>query len=607
MGRMVFSRRVALAAAVGLAAFTVVDAICGARSVANSDKSAASAIPANTTTLVTCDDGYYYGDTDTGATSGTWTCPSGTGIGEYCRKKLVTYEATAICKQIHEDLPPWGRLDADRKEVDSTFAPDDDKYVESVVLTGLPAVLIGILSVLFFTFRLIIKSLVCCCRACGCRSCCCKDPKDDGTPADYNDQANGLGDDKRAAKKHKCLIVILVFSAVIVFAGVAFGYFMNEEVSNGVDETLAAIKSFDDNTAACVNELTDLEGSLTNVRTQALALYADMNTDCSAKSTGTYATCDAAYQAANSPSTDTPLKDVFDIITCAINGLDTNDASTDCSGVTGAVGTISSGKSDFNNINMAENNKDIDDFDQLREYGQLGVLVLLCLPYIWCMFMMACKCCKANCWIRIIVVYTVVIGFLGWIICAVETVAVVFVADMCYDPDTQILEEAQKDSNSTYDMANYYITCEGTTPLQDELDSATGSLTTTETEISNINGMMDGTGSPDLSALFTTGTATTPTTNALAGSVDTVIGDVNQLTVIVFGCNAVHNVYKSALNGLCDTTLKGLSALVIIQGLEAFCCFIAIYAVIVLQKSYKRSLKSQDQQVTGDEKGAAQL
>merc|ERR1712196_72250 len=138
----------------------------------------------------------------------------------------------------------------------------------------------------------------------------------------------------------------------------------------------------------------------------------------------------------------------------------------------------------------------------------------------------------------------------------------------------------------------------GTTPLQDEIDSATSSLTTTETQLETIDTLIN-----QLSSAF----SQTHSTSGIMTATDTVIGDVDQLTVTVFGCNAVHNVYKSALNGLCDNTLKGLSALVIIQGLEAFCCFIAIYAVIVLQKSYKRSLKSQDQLVTGDEKGAAQL
>jgi len=468
---------------------------------------------------------------------------------------IKNYTRTKIAETLH-DLPPWGRRNMKSEEVSSDFDPNDGEYVEGLVSTGVPALAIGVLSVIFFFFRMILKGICGCCYLVGCRK--RKAPNQEAPGVEMEDKKGGLW---LFNPKPKCLLFVFGFSALTVMGGVAFGFFQNKLVSEGLMDVFNAIKSMDDTTDENIGELEDLQGIMRALNSTASTFDNDVTNDCDGG--------DCSDSCSNQACTD------------AVNGFSTALAQIGTFMGDGVSG-IQTGMDLYADVKVGDETEDAEKFDGYRERGQLAVMVLLLLPFVFVFISMACcKCFQSNCMIRVIVISSVFIGFLGWVITSVETVAVVGIADLCYEPSEFLVKQAADLGHENKDIVDFYVLCNtsSSSPLSGELDVATEELTNAYPEFDSFDTYLE--------MLESVGELTASEVSTHKATVETMRGQVNQtkaqiigLGNTVFGCTATHNVYVDALNGICDKGLQGLAALVLIQGLESFCTFIAIYTIL---------------------------
>jgi len=455
--------------------------------------------------------------------------------------EIKHYNRTVFCEFIHDNVMPYGRRNLDFEEVTNEFDPEEEDYQHGVISTMLPAAVIGVLSVLFFSFRCIYKTCICCCRACGCRKCCCRDKKDSVAGQDPEKKRCCL-----CQRKPRTFTCLFAFSTLVVVCGVVFGFFMNKKVTEGVQEIRDALHDMDDNNEVIVSSLENVNASLTAFK-QAADDF------------------EASYLAVSTNYADSGNTEVVS----AVTEIGTN--------VDSATATMTDGIDTIGDASVSEDLDDTKDFDNLREYAQLGVLVALCLPYFFVLLTLFCGSLQNSCFLSFIVVYSAFIGFIGWIVTAVETGASVAVSDLCYAPDDYLNRTAASldDDGTLGEMVMFYVNCEGSNPLQAELDSGLTAMTESLDELGAINEQIDAL--EDAGATVTQLRLDLAALNASSAAVTT---SVETLSETVFTCNTVHNVYVDALNGLCDSGLTGLAALSLVQGLESFCIFIAIYTML---------------------------
>lgn len=456
--------------------------------------------------------------------------------------EIKHYNRTVFCEFIHENVMPYGRLNLDLEEVSSDFDPEDEDYQYGVISTMVPAAVIGVLSVLFFSFRCIYKTCVCCCRLCGCRKCCCKDKKDAVAGEDPEKKSCCL-----CRRKPRTFTCLFAFSTLVVICGVVFGFFMNKKVTEGVVEIRDALTSMDANNDLVINSLTGVNTSLTAFK----------------KDAETFAT---SYKAVSGGNGDANVD-------TAVSQIETyvDDSAT----------FIGEGIDQFGDASVSEELEKTEDFDDMREYAQLGVLIALCMPYFFVLLTLFFGGLQNSCFLSFIVVYSAFIGFIGWVVTAVETGASAAVSDLCYAPDEYLNRTATSldEDGMLGELIMFYVKCEGSNPLQAELDSGIDAMTDSVSELGKLNDEID---------LLEQGGHATPTEvqdlrdklAALNTSNTDVATSAEELKETVFTCNAVHNIYVDALNGLCDSGLTGLAALALVQGLESFCIFIAIYTML---------------------------
>lgn len=467
--------------------------------------------------------------------------------------EVQNFTRSKICEWIHDHVMPYGRINFEGEEVSKNFDPEDEDYIYGVMSTMVPALVIGILSLLFFTFRLIIKTVICCCRCCGCRSCCCKDKK--------KPVANEDPEKKRCwcfQRKPKLFTCIFAFCTIIVIAGVVFGFFQNQEVTNGVLKVLDSLKDLDKNTDNVITQLTGVRDSMVDFKTA----IGQVNTD--------FVTAANVINNAVPGSVSTTT---FASSTTAIEGY-----------VQTSVDAINSGIDVGDDIKIYDNVdglNDVEDFNKYREYGQLGVLIALCLPYFFVFLTLCCGKLQNSCFVAFIVTYSAFIGFLGWVITSVETGMSVAIADMCYNTSGYI--KSQITDPEASDFVNFYIDCTGDNPKLDELNSASQALSDSSSDLGEFLTQVDIMDQADASSGNNAASEIADLRSSLSainGTVDTINTKVTTLANTAFSCNAVHNVYVKALKGICHSGLQGLAALAVVQGLESFCIFIAIYTML---------------------------
>jgi len=456
--------------------------------------------------------------------------------------EIEHYNRTVFCEFIHENVMPYGRLNLEFEEVSSDFDPTDKDYQAGVVSTMVPAAVIGVLSVIFFSFRCIYKTCVCCCRLCGCRKCCCRDKKDAVAGEDPEKKRCCL-----CRRKPRTFTCLFAFSTLVVICGVVFGFFMNKKVTEGVVEIRDALNSIDDNNDNVIDSLTGVNSSLTAFK----------------KDADTFAT---SYKAVSSGNGDTDIDNAVSQIGTYV------DAS---------VSFIGEGIDQFGDASISEDLEETKDFDDMREYAQLGVLIALCMPYFFVLLTLFFGGLQNSCFLSFIVVYSAIIGFIGWVVTAVETGASAAVSDLCYAPDEYLNRTATTidEDGMLGELVMFYVNCDGTNPLQAELDSSIDAMTDSVAELGKLEDEID--------LLEAGGIATAAQVQdlrdklaALNTSNTALTTSAQVLSQTVFTCNAIHNVYVDALNGLCDSGLTGLAALALVQGLESFCIFIAIYTML---------------------------
>lgn len=464
--------------------------------------------------------------------------------------EIKPYVRTKVCELVHENAMPYGRFDMKFEKAPEDFDPETNEYVEGVVSTGVPALVIGILSLIFFMFRCIYKTCICMCRCCGCRKCCCKDKKD---PTVGNDPEK-----KRCClcqRKPKLYTCLFAFCAFLVVAGVVFGFFQNKNVTEGVEEIRDAMRDFDANTDLVVDDLTVTKNSIVAFGDDAADVLTAYTNLCN-QFTGI--------------SCDSTLADAVDDIEAQVA-----NAKTD----------MESGINNVGNQKISDELDKTKDFDEYRELAQLIVLILLLLPYFFVFLTLFCNKLQSSCFLSFIVVYSAIIGFLGWLVTSVETIASVLIADLCYEPGDYLVTEAREQDASLGDFIEFYVKCTGDNPLQDELNTGINSIETSLTDLGTMTTQLDGL-QADIAGISNATYAeevmapVQASMTALNTSSDNLLDSMKDLTETVFTCNRINNVYTDSLRGLCDTALTGLVSLALVQGLESFAIFIAIYTML---------------------------
>jgi len=462
------------------------------------------------------------------------------------------YERTSIAETVHNDWPFWGRQNFKGEEVSRDFAPDDQDYQESVGLCAVPPIVFGALVLLFFSFRCVLKCI------CGCL--CGKKSDDDDRDHNYDD--DDTAKPKRHPHKPGCLLK--GFAALVVLAMIAllfFGMASNDQVSKKMDDVWSALRQFDDNTEANIVQLQGVQSYLRNVNDDVTTLTTRLST-----------ACPVCVNNTNYPTND----------------LEQVDANLES-----GVSSVQSGIDEYSNVVISDHVDDADSFEEKRHKAQLSVLVLLIVPFLWLGLIMVMKTsCAGSCKMSTFVLYSVIVGFIGWIVTGVEASACVLIADMCYAPNDFIAREAGKQDAQTADMALFYSSCNATSvsPFQDDLDSASTALTDSRAPMVTIQEYIDDLNSSGMlsSADYA---ALTSDLDTIFNQIDAGRGVIDGLIATVFSCVSIHNIYVDSLTAVCGDGLEGLVGLVVVQGILAFKMLFAIFFLLRFTRYLRESGK----------------
>jgi len=430
---------------------------------------------------------------------------------------IKDYTTHALVKWLHEDTP---RKDRHYHNAPRDIYPVSQAYGEGIVVASTLAILLCILTFLFFFLRGCFRL---------CRYCCCKKE-----PSPQNEKVNKGGK------------IVFLIAFVFVLGGVIYGFIANQQVTKGVGKIIGVIDDMRDLKDDQVESAREILYNIQNISSTAITLLDELKA----------------------------LNDTIDLPTDVFDNVDkiTSEMSK-------STDKIQEGIDKYDNIDITKYNGNIHKYDHYRWIVQLVILLVLLLPFLVVIlgFFLKNKILQWNVlWIGVLS------ACLGWLLTGIETSAVLLMSDMCYDPSGLLMTAANDTSTELFPYVQFFVVCRGVVnPLEGNLDSATSAVDASQ---SAVNGLSDFVLSLKTQYNITISEfeVVNSTMNTITFSTNQVVKDVHFLLDSIFKCNRIHNNYVDSLDGVCHNTLEGYFALIVIQGGIAFLTLAAIFLSIRL-------------------------
>jgi len=371
---------------------------------------------------------------------------------------------------------------------------------------------------------------------------------------------------EKAKKLPKFYVLTFVVAAVVVVGGNVYGYLANDQISDGVQDIETSVERMEKLKDDSLMDLDDVSNRLDQVVT-------------------------SAHQAdevlTNMTATTTLPPELDDIVVDAKAAM--QSIETEVPPMTRDI------RDQTQNIRSETDLDEVTDmihkFDRYRWRAQIAVFAFLSLPFIMTFSGFACK--LKGC-ITPVVGVGYFTAFIGWLICAVETSAVVGLGDLCVDPNAYLTQRVDgvEVGSTEWEYVQYYVVCEDiANPSQDIVDKADEAIATSNLHIQTFGSELNKIDRPEFIPAFVSRSDFDTLQSLfydLGNSTQDVDARVDQLENGVLKCNTAHNMYVDAMTGLCHDTLDGLFSLVLIQGVMASLTLVAIKCASALKAYWQR-------------------
>eukprot|EP00301_Raphidiophrys_heterophryoidea_P025432 c8532_g1_i1.p1 GENE.c8532_g1_i1~~c8532_g1_i1.p1 ORF type:complete len:683 (-),score=166.64 c8532_g1_i1:33-2081(-) len=443
---------------------------------------------------------------------------------------IKDYTASVLVKFIHEDMP---RKNRHIQTVSNNFDPQNMMYLESIVLVAFPAILLAVLTVLFFLFRGIVHICQACLISCG-----------------YMKQKK-----RKINNRPRIVLWTIVVSALIVAGGIGYGLSANQDISAGIGKVQKALVDMNDLKNVQVTSARDVLDNLNQILNSTHDLYGML----------------------------VVLNETIPVSVFEFGYI--LDIQKQMNSATGPIGTAIDR---YQNLPIEGIVKKIKQYDSYRWEVQLGVLCIQSVPFVMVLFAVMCM---GPTFLWHVVWIGVVCVLLGWLLTGVETSGLTVMSDACIDPSGFLLNRT---SGNIRKYVEFFVVCKNIpSPFESQLTGVTDAVDASKSAVASLGSYVSSleqythTNVTEFPAINTT-------MNSIADNVTGLVTDVNILLESAFKCNRIHNNYIDTLEGICTRTFGGFFALVIIQGGITALTWIAILCGIRLYHFLrKRKLKRQ--------------